>query len=85
MAPHISEELWQALGHPESIAYAPWPAFDPKHVLETNLARSKGMETIMEKVLPLLNAFPKGTPVARTPLRGRRKRNEDESGFRSRR
>jgi leucyl-tRNA synthetase len=28
-APHIAEELWQALGHKESLAYAPWPQFDP--------------------------------------------------------
>ncbi|ABB24490.1 leucine--tRNA ligase [Pelodictyon luteolum] len=28
-APHISEELWEALGHPESIARAPFPTFDP--------------------------------------------------------
>jgi leucyl-tRNA synthetase len=34
MAPHISEELWQALGHSEPLAYASWPAFDPKHVQE---------------------------------------------------
>jgi leucyl-tRNA synthetase len=28
-APHMAEELWQALGHAESLAYEPWPAFDP--------------------------------------------------------
>lgn len=28
-APHISEELWRRLGHPDSLAYVPWPAFDP--------------------------------------------------------
>ncbi|HVV84755.1 MAG TPA: leucine--tRNA ligase [Kofleriaceae bacterium] len=27
-APHLGEELWQRLGHAESITYAPWPAFD---------------------------------------------------------
>jgi leucyl-tRNA synthetase len=27
-APHLGEELWEGLGHTESIAYAPWPAFD---------------------------------------------------------
>jgi leucyl-tRNA synthetase len=27
-APHLAEELWQILGHGESLAYAPWPAFD---------------------------------------------------------
>jgi leucyl-tRNA synthetase len=28
-APHIAEELWQALGHAESVAHEPWPEFDP--------------------------------------------------------
>ncbi len=27
--PHVAEELWEKLGHSESIAYAPWPSFDP--------------------------------------------------------
>ncbi|MDR2902241.1 MAG: leucine--tRNA ligase [Lactobacillales bacterium] len=28
-APHICEELWQRLGHTETIAYQPWPTYDP--------------------------------------------------------
>jgi leucyl-tRNA synthetase len=28
-APHITEELWQALGHNQSISGASWPVFDP--------------------------------------------------------
>ncbi|MCX7701426.1 MAG: class I tRNA ligase family protein, partial [Gemmataceae bacterium] len=31
-APHIAEELWSALGHRESLAYEPWPRFDPELV-----------------------------------------------------
>jgi leucyl-tRNA synthetase len=34
LAPHLAEELWQALGHAESLAYAPWPAFDEKYTRE---------------------------------------------------
>ncbi len=29
MAPHLAEELWQILGHSGSLAYEPWPTFDP--------------------------------------------------------
>lgn len=29
-APHIAEELWQRLGHNESLAYEFWPTYDPK-------------------------------------------------------
>jgi leucyl-tRNA synthetase len=28
-APHLAEELWRALGHEGSLAYEPWPPFDP--------------------------------------------------------
>jgi leucyl-tRNA synthetase len=28
MAPHIAEELWQVLGHADTLAYEPWPTFD---------------------------------------------------------
>ena len=33
-APHMAEELWQLLGHAKSLAYEPWPAFDPAAVHE---------------------------------------------------
>lgn len=28
-APHVGEELWEVLGHGETLAYEPWPTFDP--------------------------------------------------------
>ena len=28
-APHLGEELWHRLGNATSLAYAPWPEFDP--------------------------------------------------------
>jgi leucyl-tRNA synthetase len=28
-APHLAEELWQALGHKNTLAYEPWPNYDP--------------------------------------------------------
>jgi leucyl-tRNA synthetase len=27
-APHVAEELWRALGHPQPLAYEPWPKYD---------------------------------------------------------
>ncbi len=33
-APHLGEELWHRLGHAESLAYAPWPTFDPALVVD---------------------------------------------------
>jgi leucyl-tRNA synthetase len=31
-APHIAEELWRALGHDKTLAYEPWPAYDPEMI-----------------------------------------------------
>ena len=35
-APHIAEELWAQLGHTTSISEVAFPAFDAKHLVETN-------------------------------------------------
>src|SRR5262249_9299488 len=29
MAPHLAEELWQILGHERTLAFEPWPGYDP--------------------------------------------------------
>ncbi|MEM0517966.1 leucine--tRNA ligase [Aequorivita flava] len=34
-APHIAEELWQKLGHSESISTAPFPKFEQKYLVES--------------------------------------------------
>ncbi len=34
-APHIAEELWQKLGHSESISNAPFPKFEEKYLVES--------------------------------------------------
>ena len=35
-APHIAEELWEKLGHKESIAFAVFPEFNEAHLVEDN-------------------------------------------------
>ncbi len=35
-APHIAEELWEQLGHNESISTAPFPIFEEKHLVESS-------------------------------------------------
>jgi len=37
-APHIAEELYKKLGHNKSIATAPFPVFDTKHLVESSKA-----------------------------------------------
>ncbi|MDR0336238.1 MAG: leucine--tRNA ligase [Planctomycetaceae bacterium] len=36
-APHIAEELWQILGHDQTLAYEPWPCYDESAIQETTL------------------------------------------------
>ncbi|MFQ6048580.1 MAG: class I tRNA ligase family protein [Phycisphaerae bacterium] len=41
-APHVAEELWQRLGHESSLAYEPWPQFEP------SLARPAELEIAVQ-------------------------------------
>ncbi len=34
IVPHISDELWEMLGHTESISLFPWPTYDPQALLD---------------------------------------------------
>ena len=36
-APHISEELWEALGGEGSVCDAPWPVYDEKYLVENQM------------------------------------------------
>ena len=36
-APHIAEELWQRLGHADSLAYEPWPQYDEELTKEKEI------------------------------------------------
>jgi len=42
LAPHIAEELWQKLGHKNTLAYEKWPKFDE------NLAKEKEIELAVQ-------------------------------------
>jgi leucyl-tRNA synthetase len=34
VCPHIGEELWQKLGHNDTITYEPWPTYDESKLVE---------------------------------------------------
>ncbi|HRF02004.1 MAG TPA: leucine--tRNA ligase [Pirellulaceae bacterium] len=36
-APHLAEELWQLLGHDRTLAYEPWPTFDPALTVDAEI------------------------------------------------
>jgi leucyl-tRNA synthetase len=37
-APHIAEELWEKLGHADSVTGAKWPQWDPQYLVEDNFS-----------------------------------------------
>jgi len=36
-APHLAEELWELLGHSKTLAYEPWPNYDPALLVEAEI------------------------------------------------
>eukprot|EP00595_Chromulina_sp_UTEXLB2642_P002308 CAMPEP_0196764588 /NCGR_PEP_ID=MMETSP1095-20130614/6473_1 /TAXON_ID=96789 ORGANISM="Chromulina nebulosa, Strain UTEXLB2642" /NCGR_SAMPLE_ID=MMETSP1095 /ASSEMBLY_ACC=CAM_ASM_000446 /LENGTH=472 /DNA_ID=CAMNT_0042120581 /DNA_START=1166 /DNA_END=2581 /DNA_ORIENTATION=+ len=36
-SPHVCEELWNHLGYKETLAYHPWPIYDPKLCIDTTI------------------------------------------------
>ncbi|MEX0718577.1 MAG: class I tRNA ligase family protein, partial [Planctomycetaceae bacterium] len=36
-APHLAEELWSLLGHDQTLAYEPWPEYDPALLVENEI------------------------------------------------
>ena len=36
-APHLAEELWQLLGHDNTLAFEPWPTFDESKIAEAEI------------------------------------------------
>jgi leucyl-tRNA synthetase len=36
-APHLAEELWQRLGHTESLAFAPWPQVEDRYLVTASI------------------------------------------------
>jgi len=37
LAPHLGEELWELLGHNQTLAYEPWPTFDPALLVDSEV------------------------------------------------
>jgi len=36
-APHMGEEIWNVLGHNESIAYEPWPTYEEAKTVKSEI------------------------------------------------
>ena len=43
-APHVCEEIWEQLGHKESISFAKFPVFDPSVLVESSFKYPAGRE-----------------------------------------
>jgi leucyl-tRNA synthetase len=59
-APHISEEVWQYLGHDESIAYAAWPEFKEEYIAENTFTYPVSFNGKLRFKLELPLDMPKG-------------------------
>ena len=78
-APHLGEELWQFLGHADTLAYEPFPAFDPKALVEDEveipvqvLGKLRGRVTVPMAATPAeMEAIAKANPDVAKFLEGK--------------
>ncbi len=63
-APHICEELWERLGHKDTITYASWPSFDPKLVVEDTCTMSVMINGKMRGTISVAKAADKAACIA---------------------
>ena len=61
-APHLAEELWQLLGHDQSLAYEPWPHVRSAALLKKTRSRCRCRSTASSAA---------GSPCRPTPMRPR--------------
>ena len=66
-APHIAEEIWQAIGHADTLAYESWPVFDPAFIVdhEVEVVFQTGGKVRAREQLP------KGLPLSELEKLGR--------------
>lgn len=83
-APHLAEECWSRLGHGESLAYGPWPEWNPAFLIEANIevvvqinGKLRGRMVVPKDVdQGTLLAMAKADPVVAPHLDGKTIRKE---------
>ena len=78
-APHLGEELWEFLGHADTLAYEPWPEFDPSALAEDTieipvqiLGKLRGRITVPVAATPAdMEAAAKANPDVARHLEGK--------------
>jgi leucyl-tRNA synthetase len=64
-APHIAEELWERMGHGDSIFDAPnWPEFDPAKVVESTITIAVQVNGKLRASIELAKGAPEAVVVA---------------------
>ena len=65
ICPHVGEEIWQILGHNETIAYEKWPVFDEAALNEDTIEIGVQVNGKVKGVVELLKAEDKDSALAK--------------------
>ncbi|MBC7661515.1 MAG: leucine--tRNA ligase [Chitinophagaceae bacterium] len=63
-APHMAEEIWSRYGHKETLAYAPWPSFDPAKTIDDTVTISIQVNGKLRATLDLSKDLDKNAVIA---------------------
>jgi leucyl-tRNA synthetase len=81
-APHIGEELWNRLGHGQSLAYEPWPEWDPALVEDETVTLAVQVNGKLRATLKLPRGIDQDTARTAAMADERVKRHVDGADIR---
>ena len=64
ISPHIGEELWNILGHDNTIAYEPWPTYDAAKTIDDCLQMPVQINGKVRSIVDVPNGADKDTVLA---------------------
>ena len=65
VCPHVGEEIWQILGHDDTIAYEPWPTYDEAKTVEDTVEIAVQINGKTKGTIAIAKADPKDEVLAK--------------------
>ncbi len=74
-APHLAEELWEKMGHSGTLAYEPWPSYNEKYLVQTEV------EIVVQVLGKIKSRFTVPVNISEADLKARVMQDQNVKSF----